>query len=261
MTYNGGVTGLIGGASYVGGLALQDDGWATTIKGTSVQNTGILYCSVGTNNSKVCDTSRNSPPQIPLPFTDDNIQDWKNEAVGGGVYTGNYSVDWRGATLGPKKITGNLLVNGGGTLTLNGTLWVQGTVTVTGGGKVVLPANFGQNSGVIISDSYITVSGGGSAGSGNSASYLFFVSTSKCPNDTYCSGNSAININGGAGAIAANAQSGNVALSGGANIRAVVGNSITVSGGSVVNYDSGLASPSFVSGPSGGFSITSWKEN
>jgi hypothetical protein len=259
--YTGGVTSLIGGANYVGGVNIGTagvgDAWAATVRGASVQ--GNLYCTTGTNNNKSCNTSKGNPPSVPLPFSESNMQAWKDDAEAGGTIVGNHTIGYAGGTLGPKKITGNLTVNGGGTLTLTGPLWVVGTVSVTGGGNVMLPANYSQNSETIISDNTITVNGGGSIGSGEPGSYLFFVSTSMCPNAVGCTV-SAINISGGAGAIAANAQYGNIALSGGAAIKAVVGNSITATGGSTVTYDSGLASPSFMSGPSGGWNIASWKE-
>lgn len=263
ILYAGGITSTIGRANYIGGLQIgtggEGDAWATNVKGTSVE--GTIYCTTGSYNNKSCDTSRGSPPAVPLPFTDDNIQDWKDEAVAGGTITGNYTVGWQGASLGPKKITGNLTVNGGGTLTLNGTLWVQGNVTVNGGGKIKLPSGFGEYSGIIVADGWINISGGGSAGSGSSGSYLFVVSTSRCPNDINCGGASAITISGGAGAIAANAQSGTITLNGGAAINAIVANTIVVSGGGEVTYDQGLASPEFQGGPSGGFIVNSWKED
>ncbi len=260
--YTGGTTSLIGGASYVGGLTVGTAGvgnaWATTVRGTSAQ--GTIYCTTGTNNNKACNTSQGSPPSQPLPFSEANMQAWKDEALTGGTTSGNVTVGWAGATLGPQKITGNLLVNGGGTLILNGPLWVVGTVTLTGGGKLQLPSGYASYSETIISDSRISIAGGGSVGSGSSGSYLFLVSTSKCPNDIGCSGASAISISGGAGAIAANAQYGNVALSGGAAINAAVGDSISITGGSTVTYDQGLASPSFQSGPSGGWNLQDWTE-
>lgn len=260
--YTGGLTSLIGGAGYVGGVNIGTaglgDAWAATVAGASVS--GTIYCTTGTNNNKSCNTSRPSPDPQPLPFSEANVTEWKEEAEAGGTITGNYTVGYAGATLGPKKITGNLLVNGGGTLTMTGTLWVQGTVTLTGGGKIILPANYTSNSGKIVADGTITVNGGGSAGSGTSGSYLFLVSTSKCPNTTGCTAGSAVNVSGGAGAIAVDAEYGNVALSGGAALKSVVGNSITVGGGSSVTYELGLASPSFVDGPSGSWTIASWKE-
>lgn len=267
--YTGGIASTIGGANYVGGVQIGGDAWATTVKGTSTQ--GNLYCTTGTYNNKSCNTGHGVPASQPMPFSEANIQAWKDDASAGGIITGatscpgGYSngdciVNWKGATFGPGKITGNLTVNGGGTLTLTGTVWVVGTVTVTGGGKIKLPQYYALNSGTIVSDSRMSIQGGGSLGSGTPGSYLFLVSTSKCPNDINCSGASAISVSGGAGAIAVNAQYGNVALSGGANLNAAVGKSISVTGGTEVTYDQGLASPSFSSGPSGSWVVDTWKE-
>ena len=144
---------------------------------------------------------------------------------------------------------------------MTGTVWVVGSVTITGGGKIQLPSNYGLNSETIISNNIVSISGGGSLGSGNSSSYLFIVSTSLCPYDTYCSGNPAITVSGGAGAIAVDAQNGNVTLQGGASLDAAVGNSMTIAGGLDVIYNSGLASPSFSDGPSGSWTIGSWGES
>lgn len=261
--YTGGMTSLVGGATYSGGVTIGSagvgDAWATTVKGATVA--GNLYCTTGTNNNKACNTSHGDAPIVDLPFTDQNITDWKTAAAAGGTISGDYTVGSTGATLGPKKITGNLLVNGGGTLTLTGTLWVVGTVTITGGGKIKLPASYALNSETIVSDSWMSIAGGGSVGSGTSGSFLFVVSTSRCPYDTYCAGNSAIKVSGGAGAIAVDAENGNVLINGGASLDAVVGNTITITGGSDVTYNSGLASPSFSNGPSGGWSIGSWGES
>ena len=272
--YTGGTTALIGGANYVGGFTVgtgsAGDAWGTTVQGTSVA--GNLYCTTGTYNNKSCNTTHGSVPSVALPFTSADISSWESNASVGGTITGatdcpggyssgNCTVNYAGATFGPGKITGNLTVSGGGTLTLTGTVWVVGSVTITGGGKIQLPSNYGLNSETIISNNIVNISGGGSLGSGNSSSYLFIVSTSLCPYDTYCSGNPAITVSGGAGAIAVDAQNGNVTLQGGASLDAAVGNSMTIAGGSDVIYNSGLASPSFSDGPSGSWTIGSWGES
>ena len=272
--YTGGVSGYIGGATYVGGVTIgtgsSGDAWATTVAGASVA--GNLYCTTGTNNNKSCVTSHGAAPQITLPFTDANINTWETNAAAGGTITGssdcpggysggNCTVNYAGATFGPGKITGNLTINGGGTLTLTGTIWVVGSVTITGGGKIQLPSNYALNSETIISNNLVSISGGGSLGSGTSGSYLFIVSTSRCPEDTYCSGSSAITVTGGAGAIAVDAQYGDVSLSGGASLVSAVGNSMTITGGTNITYNSGLASPSFINGPAGaGWGVNSWQE-
>jgi hypothetical protein len=136
---------------------------------------------------------------------------------------------------------------------LTGTVWVIGSVTITGGGNINLPAGYALNSETIVSDNLVTINGGGSLGSGNPNSYLFIVSTSASA--------SAISVTGGAGAIAVDAQNGTVALSGGASLNAAVGKTITATGGTNITYQQGLASPSFQSGPSGGWTIGSWGES
>jgi fibronectin-binding autotransporter adhesin len=260
--YTGGIASTIGGATYASGVLIGSSGvgdaWATTVKGATVA--GNLYCTTGTNNNKSCNTTHGTPSSQAMPYSEANFAEWKEEAEAGGTTTGDVTVGSAGASIGPKKITGNLTVGGGGTLTLTGTVYVQGNITLTAGGKLRLPAAYGLNSGKLISDGIVSISGGGSIGSGTPGSYIFITTTSQCPNDVGCSGASAISVNGGAGAIAVNAQYGNVALSGGATINAVVGNSITVTGGSTITYDQGLASPSFVSGPSGAWTLSSWQE-
>lgn len=238
------------------GSGTTGDAWAYKVLGGNVA--GNLYCQLPAtfptenDNNKACDTSKGIPPVVPMPFTDENITDWKTTATVGGTITGNYTVGWAGATLGPKKITGNLVINGGGTLTLTGTLWVVGNVTVTGGGRIKLPTNYALNSETIISDGSVSINGGGSLGSGTPGSYLFIVSTS--------TSTSAIRVTGGAGAIAVAAQNGTVALSGGASLNSAVGKTVTATGGTNVTYQQGLASPSFINGPSGGWNLSSWKE-
>jgi hypothetical protein len=269
-----GATSYIGdgtGSPYMGtvviGSAGVGDAWAYKVLGGNVA--GHLYCQLpatfpaGNQNNKACDTSKGIPPVQPMPFTDDDITAWKDAAAAGGTITGatkcpggssggNCTVDWHDATFGPGKITGNLTVNGGGTLTLTGTVWVVGSVTITGGGNINLPAGYALNSETIISDNSVTINGGGSLGSGNPNSYLFIVSTS--------TSGSAISVTGGAGAIAVDAQKGTVVLSGGASLNAAVGKTITATGGTNITYQQGLASPSFQSGPSGGWVLSSWGE-
>jgi len=245
------------------------DAWASNVIGASVA--GNLYCQTGSLNNKVCDTSKGIPPAEPMPFTEEDINNWKAEGTAGGTITGstncpggysggNCTVGWQNASFGPGKITGNLIVNGGGTLTLTGTVYVVGTVTVTGGGHIVLPAGYSEYSATIVSDGYVLLSGGSYTGSGSAGSYLFFVSTSTCPVGAGCSGLNAINVTAGSGTIAVCAQSGTVSLSGGVSVKAVVGKTISVIGGSEVVYEEGLASPSFVSGSSGGWNVFDWRE-
>lgn len=253
--YLGGGTSMIGGNSYATGVfigsTISDDAWAHTVTGATV--TGTIYCQVGTYTNKACNTSRADPTPQPMPLSDANIQDWKDDAATGETITGNYHVNYAGATfLGPKIITGNLLVDGGGTLTISGTLWVQGTIIVTGGGKVKLASSYGTNSGAIVTDGYVSLTGGTNfSGSGQSGSYPFLITTSACPAAAGCNGNNAIYLSGGAGTVALIAQNGNVQINGGSALKQVTAKQVTMDGGATLNYDSGLISENFSSGPGG----------
>jgi hypothetical protein len=255
--YLGGGASMIGGNTYTTGVYVgttaEDTAWAHTVQGATV--TGTIYCQTSSYTNKPCNTSLPDPTPQPLPFSENNMLDLKNDALTGGTITGDYHVNWAGATLGPKHITGNLLVDGGGTLTVSGTLWIEGTITVTGGGKVKLASSYGSDSGAIISDGYVILTGGSSfAGSGYTGSYPFLITTSSCPAAPGCNSNSAIYLSGGAGTVALVAQNGNVNIEGGSSLKAVVGKQITMSGGATLYYDAGLINENFLSGPGGSWS-------
>jgi hypothetical protein len=252
--YLGGDASTLGGSDYDTGVYVgttgSDNAWAHNVKGATVS--GNLYCQVGSHNNKACDTSRPDPTPQPMPLSDANIQDWKDEAEAGGTLPGDYHVGWAGATLGPNVIDGDLLIDGGGTLTVAGTLYIKGNITLTGGGIVRLAASYGSSNGVIVTDGYVILEGGSNFyGSGEDGSYPFLITTSACPVAPGCDGYNAISLSGGAGTVALIAQEGNVLLNGGSALKAVTGKQITMSGGAVLEYDSGLVNANFTSGPGG----------
>ncbi len=257
--YLGGGMSMIGGNDYTTGVyvgtTVSDDAWAHTVKGATV--TGTIYCQTSSYTNKPCNTTKPDPSPQPMPLSDGNIQEWKDDAEAGGIITGDYHVGWQGADIGPKKITGNLLVDGGGTLTLTGTLWVQGKITLTGGAKLKLSTIYGANSGAIVSDNYVSIGGGSTfSGSGTDGSYPFLITTSNCPVGPSCAGNNAIYLSGGAGTVALVAQSGTVQINGGSSLKAVTANQIVMSGGATLEYDSGLINENFFSGPGGSWEMT-----
>jgi Tfp pilus assembly protein PilX len=255
--YLGGSPSNLGGSTYVGGVYIgttgSDIAWAHNVVGASV--TGSLYCQTGSYNNKPCNVSRPDPTPQPMPLSDANIETWKDDAATGDTISGDYHVGWAGGNLGPSVITGNLLVDGGGTLTVSGTLYVKGTITLTGGGNIALAESYGSSNGVIVCDGYVVLEGGSTfAGSGEDGSYPFLITTSACPVASGCNGHDAVSLSGGAGTVAIIAQDGNVLINGGSVLKEVTGKQITMSGGATLEYDSGLINANFSSGPGG-----SWK--
>ncbi len=139
-----------------------------------VNATGPLYCQIGVSNNKACDTSRTDPVIEENPVSESDITAWKDSASLS-THSGNYYIGGSSTgTLGPKKITGNMTVDGSAILNISGTVWVVGNLSVGGSGRIQ-PANASENY-VIIVDG--TVSLGGSAQIlGSSAGHIVIVST------------------------------------------------------------------------------------
>lgn len=255
--YVGGETGLISGI-YIGQSG--GDAWAHEVVNSHMY--GNLYCQASSGTNKACDTSRPGATQQPFPISDGNINDWKSEALAGGVTVGNIS--YSGAdvdTLGPQKIEGNLTVGAGATLNVSGTLWVTGNVSVTGGAVIRLADSYGNASGVIVTDGRVTASGGGQyQGNGLSGSYILMITTSTCPVGSCGGNNPAVSVTGGTGAVILNAQKGTITFNGGAQAKQATAEKIIMTGGTTVNYETGLADINFSSGPSGSWTIEEWDE-
>lgn len=248
--YLGGLTGLIDGIT-IGTLGVGN-AYAHTVNNSTIAGTN--YCQTGSGNNKSCNTSLADPTQVAMPISDQNILDWKAEAEAGGIYSGNYSLNDSSGSLGPKKVTGNFNVNNNATLTVTGTLWVQGDMDISNNAIVNLAPSYGTSEGVIIVDGIVNI--GNNAvfgGSGSDGSYLMVLSTS--------TSSSAITLSNNGGAVILYAHNGTVNLSNNAGAKALNGKYIHLSNNVVITYDSGLVNSNFVSGPGGGWNIQGWKES
>lgn len=247
--YTGGFTGLIDGITV--GTGSIGNAYAHTINNSTIRGTN--YCQTGTGNNKVCNTTLADPVQTGMPISEQNISDWKDNALAGGIYSGNYSASGSAKILGPKKIVGNLTVDNGGTLSMSGTLWVTGNLSVNNNGSMNLVSGYGSNDGVIVVDGTIDVGNNATfSGSGTAGSYILALSTS------YSS--SAVTLGNNAGAVVLYAANGTITASNNATAKELNGYNIVLGNNTTITYDSGLANLNFVSGPSGSYTISSWKE-
>ncbi len=266
---NGNITGangatITGSAFAAGATGVIDNidvgqGGIGDIKAHTVNDStaaGNLYCQVGSNNNKSCNTSQADPEIAPMPITEEMINKWKADAELGGIFTGNMIISEQ-TSLGPKKITGNLSIEAD--VVITGTVYVTGNITTNNGAEVSLSSSYGALGGIIVADGRVTLSNNVKFfGSGTAGTYILLVTTSACPTD--CSGLNALEILNNVGAILVNAQNGTVHLNNNVTLNEVVGNTIIVDNSAVINYLSGLANQNFSSGPSGGWNIDSWKE-
>jgi hypothetical protein len=217
---------------------------------------GTLFCQTGSANNKSCNTSQADPAYVDMPITQAMLDKWKADALLGGTVSGNLTIS-SPTSLGPKKITGNLAINDD--ITITGTIHVVGNITTNNNAQISLDSSYGGNGGIIVVDGRATLSNNAEFhGSGVAGTFVLLASTSTCP--VGCSGQNALEILNNVGAILVNAQNGTVHLNNNVELNEVVGYTIDIDNGAVINYTSGLVNTYFTSGPSGGWNITSWQE-
>ena len=192
---------------------------------------------------------------LPLPISSSQIEKWKAEAAVGGIITGDYNLSGSAtASLGPKKIEGNLIVQNNAILTITGTLWVTGDIDIKNLAQVRLDAAiYGNTSGVIISDGLIMLQNDSiSSGSGLSGSYLMYLSTAAT--------NPAINIKNNAKVDILYTNTGWIKVENNAAMRELTGYGIHIENNATVTYEIGLQDAVFTSGAGGGWQVASWRE-
>lgn len=217
----------------------------------------------------------NSPdqPTAPLPISDAQIDEWKDEALAGTVIDspscsgGTYTVT-SSITIGPAKINCNLLIKGNDVVfTLSGPVWVVGNITTQTSPLIRIAASLGNQNVAFIADNpsdRITgsvIDLGQSTnfqGSGSPNSFVFMISQ----NNSAESGGTtdAINIGQSAGALVAYASHGQITLGQSVDVTEATAYKIILKNTANVTYDTGLPSTLFSGGPSGGFDIFKWKE-
>lgn len=261
--YLGGLTSTINNVKI--GTAGVGDARAHTVTGSTIQ--GSLYCQTGSGNNKACNTSQSDPVPQSYAISQGNIDQWKSDACDGSALctiTGDYA-PVGDVSLGPKHITGNLVIPKDKTLTLTGTVWVEGTITVANGAgtntHVKLDPSYGSDSGVIVADGKVDISNNVDfQGSGTSGSFILLLTTNDCPNGATCSGSPAINVSNNVGAVLLDAPNGTLQFNNGSAATEATASRIELAGGATVTYNSGLVNANFSSGPSGSFNVTTWRE-
>jgi len=243
------------------GSAPSDEARAHTCEG-SVINGDLYYVSGGSSN---CTVNGGSQAVLPsdidsenMPISDSQIDSWKNEAIGGGVISGDYTI--AGGTteyLGPIKITGNLTVENSATLVLTGNLWVVGNITIDNNASIRLDIDYGSTSGVIVTDGKILAENGVTLeGSGEEGSYLMLLTT----NNSLLLDDPAVYVKNNAQGAIFYASNGMIRLRNNINIREATGYKLHLDNNAEITYESGLIDSLFSSGPGGSWKVRAWSE-
>lgn len=226
---------------------------AYSYKATYVDADDDLYCQIGLDNNKACDTSRGDPSVETSPIADSAIVNWKEQVESNdNVYEGNYTPGNNSYLYG-LKVEGDLIIDNGRTVNVGGIIWVTGSIIVQGGSNL---KSSGYDEGVVvIADGNISVSGGSQVSSSDYGSPVVLVTTSDSEE--------AVTISGGSNGLVVYAPYGGVSISGGGELKAVVANYISAEGGSEVIYEPSVSQLDVFldGGEVVPFGIRSWKES
>lgn len=193
--------------------------------------------------------SEDSPPKV-FPISDANITDWQNQAQTNGIVTGNISTCL--TTLDAKKYAGNIIFDNNCTVTVKSPIWITGNLTLNNKNSLKLDTSYGASSGVIMVDGVVTLGNDNVlAGTGQASSILMVLSSY----DSRSDGVSAIKVNntGNSGVFYAN--KGIIEPGNKNNFKELTAWQIKLTNDSIINYETGLSSTLFSSGPGGSYSL------
>lgn len=242
--------------------------YAHTITGSEIERDAYYQSISGTTVGGTQYPGSPDQATSSLPIPDSLIEDWKNEALDGGIYAATcpYKIS-ENTTIGPLMITCDLEVTGDPIITLNGAVWVEGDITIANTAHVQVNSSLSGKTIPIIADDSSNPTSSGIIqlknkivfeGAGSN-SYIIFISQNKSAEQ---GGNiTAVSIeNSVSGDVLIYAGHGKIEVANSVNLKEITGYRIEVQNSAQIEYESGLASLLFSSGPSGGFVLDDWFE-
>ncbi len=206
-----------------------------------------------------------NPMPIAMPISEDTFLQWKTDAQNIQVINGDYAID-SDQFLGPVFINGNLLLNSNNkTLTVTGTIYVNGNIEVDNGSAIKCASSYGSNSCIVVANGWIHIQNNASFfGSGTQGSYLFLASRSACNgslSQVVCTHHgSAIDLHNNVQGVIFYADRGIVNLHNGVVANQVSAYKLNMGNDAVIIYDHSLKNIQLSFSSSTDLDIINWKE-
>lgn len=242
---------LGGGATFIegsSGVVIGGDAHANTLEDLTVSK-GAYYQVKEDVTAASYHPGSSDPPATVMPISESNIDDWKKAAQDQGVFTGDRTIC--AGTLGPGKYTGNISSINGCTVIVTSPVWITGTLSLANNVVFKLDSN-APASGVIVVNGLTSLSNNAKIlGNGSPGNYLMLLSLF----DSRSTGTNAVSVANGGNDGILYAPYGIVSVSNNNRLNELVAWKVDLGNGVVINYDTGLSSIFFNSGPSGSYSI------
>lgn len=254
LIMGGAVTSIVGGTNdVIGGSA-----HANTIQNFTIQKDAYYKSIV---NSQVLGTSfpgSEDPPPKVFPISDANILQWQDDADGpDGTNVYNGDINGCVTVLESKKYVGNVTFDSHCTMIVKSPIWITGNLTLNNTNILRLDQSYGTTSGVIVvgdgsSGGLVTLGNSNKLeGTGQGSSILMVLSTY----DSRTSGISAIKITNTANSGVFYASKGIVEPGNSNTYKELTAYKILLTNNAIINYETGLSSTLFTSGPTGGYTL------
>lgn len=226
---------------------------ANTIEKVTIGKDAYFQTIISSTVAGVQHPGSADPPPKVFPISDANVADWKSQ-VDKPETTINGSIESCVGTLGPVKIVGNLILDPSKncTIIVKSPIWITGNLTANNKNTFKLDSSYGSTSGIIIVDGQIDMDNTNHfEGTGVGLSLLMVLSNY----DSRTNGISAIKIknNGNTGVFYA--KDGIIEPGHNNNFKELTGWGIKLVSNSNIDYETGLSSSLFTSGPSGTYSL------
>lgn len=238
------------------GTVIQGDARANTISGVRIDG-DAYYQSITSSivGGSLCPNSHCHPgsedpaPQA-FPISDANITSWKTQAESAGAITQpicDSAVAW-----GPGKYAGDLIVQNSCHIKIKTPIWITGNLTMGNYNRFILDSSYGTGSGVIVIDGRASMGNENwFLGTGEGNSILVLLTTY----DSRTNNNSAITIGNIGNTGVFYADKGIIDPGNQNNFKEITAWKIKMTNESIIDYETGLASILFTSGPGGAYSL------
>lgn len=259
-TFMGGAPTVVDGGVGKGILVKKDAlGFGGNVHANTIENVnmqgGAYYQTIENSTAASYHPNSTDPPPKVFPISDANVLDWENQSQAAGISVGDITTCVN--TLGPGKIVGNVSFDSHCTVTIKSPIWITGNLTFNTNNTLTLSSEYGSTSGVIVVGD--GVSGGlvnlGSnnrlQGTGIGSSLLMVLSNY----DSRSSGVSAIAITNTGNSGVFYASKGIIEPGNRNSFKELTAWGIKLINNGILNYESGLSSTLFQSGPSGTYSL------
>lgn len=245
-TYVGGINTFIDGGN---NFIAHGDVHVNTIKNMTILKSAYYQTIINSTAAGYFPGSVDPSPKS-FPISPGNITAWKQEAQTSAIINGGISSCV--SSLGPAKIVGNVNLGNGCSITVKSPVWITGKLDLSNNNTLTLSSEYGISSGVIIVDGIIEFGNGNRLqGTGTASSILMLLSTY----DSTSTGITAIELNNNANSSFLYADRGIIEPGNNNDFKELTAWQIKLSNNTTINYETGLASAFFSSGPSGSYSL------